>query len=376
MKYGCSIKERQTKSGVVYDARWWYYDKDGIKRLGGAYGKATKRQANDAYLAFMKAYTPPKVKIKAEDKLLYDDVLERYFTQVSSENTEATIYDKKNVFKNFITPTFTGKDMRKITSEDLYAWQDELWAKELSYAYKMKIRTFFYNLLQWASLRCRVENPMKFVAKPRRVDSPAEMTIWEESEFIKFIKKVDDIMWKTFFIVLFYTGVRIGEANALTDAKIGAGRIVVNASVTRKTLDGTPWKVKGTKNRKNRTNAIVSIVGKQVTEYKKYKRKNGIEGDFFFLGNRPIPEQSYYRALTFYCEKAKVEKIRIHDFRHSYVSMLIYFGASPTLVANLIGDTLMQVLKTYGHLWKSEKDRVMQLMEQKLSYNSSYKVVR
>ena len=60
-----------------------------------------------------------------------------------------------------------------------------------------------------------------------------------------------------------------------------------------------------------------------------------------------------------YIAKAGVKRIRIHDLRHSFVSMCIHLGASVYVVADLIGDTVEQVLKTYGHLYEEDKKLII-----------------
>ncbi|MFQ9738883.1 MAG: hypothetical protein ACLR06_15010 [Christensenellaceae bacterium] len=52
--------------------------------------------------------------------------------------------------------------------------------------------------------------------------------------------------------------------------------------------------------------------------------------------------------------------IRIHDLRHSYVSMLIHLGANLMVVADLIGDTVEQVTKTYGHMYETDKRAIVE----------------
>lgn len=49
----------------------------------------------------------------------------------------------------------------------------------------------------------------------------------------------------------------------------------------------------------------------------------------------------------------------MHDLRHSFVSMCIHLGASVYVVASLIGDTPEQILKTYGHLYESDKANII-----------------
>ena len=43
--------------------------------------------------------------------------------------------------------------------------------------------------------------------------------------------------------------------------------------------------------------------------------------------------------------------IRIHDLRHSHVSLLIDLEFTPHLIAERIGDTVQMVNNTYGHLY-------------------------
>lgn len=80
---------------------------------------------------------------------------------------------------------------------------------------------------------------------------------------------------------------------------------------------------------------------------------------FFFGGTCPCHVNSVRRCFNRYIEKSGVPKIRIHDLRHSFVSMLIHFGASFLVVADLIGDNVDQVAKTYAHLYKTDRDSII-----------------
>ncbi len=80
---------------------------------------------------------------------------------------------------------------------------------------------------------------------------------------------------------------------------------------------------------------------------------------FYFGGNAPIHENTIAHAFDRYIEKSGVKRIRIHDLRHSFVSMCIHLGASVYVVADLIGDTVAQVFKTYGHLYDEDKQEII-----------------
>ena len=63
-------------------------------------------------------------------------------------------------------------------------------------------------------------------------------------------------------------------------------------------------------------------------------------------------------------EKAEIPFIRIHDMRHSHVSLLINMGFSPHLIAERIGDTVQMVNSTYGHLYPSKHNEVAEKLNQ------------
>lgn len=374
-----SILKRETKKGTVYDGRFRAYDQEGTKRHYRISGKSSEKVVKREYMRFINDYVPP---LKKADTLpdkgwRFDDVVALYFAQLPNFNTESTIYDKEKLFERFIFPTFSGKKMNDLTKPALYAWQDNLWAmtsdktgSRFSFKYKSKIRGHFNNFLDWAEARDYCTNALKTIPLPRNTDGHKEMQIWEECEFTAFIRAVDDIMWRAFFTMLYYTGVRVGELLALSDDCLKNNTLVVKQTIIRKTTDGSLWKVKSTKNKKTRTFTVPNPVRVALDDFLRFKQENNIPGDFLFLGSRPLPENAYQRALIQYCQISGVKKIRIHDFRHSFVSMLIHYGATIPTVASIIGDTNEQVSKTYSHFWETDKEQIMKTLGNNFAFSN------
>ncbi len=64
--------------------------------------------------------------------------------------------------------------------------------------------------------------------------------------------------------------------------------------------------------------------------------------------------RSWYRCL----EKAEIRKIRFHDLRHTFVSLLIQHGAHPKYIQEQAGHSSIQVtMDTYGHLFPNREGR-------------------
>jgi len=68
------------------------------------------------------------------------------------------------------------------------------------------------------------------------------------------------------------------------------------------------------------------------------------------------------------CKISGVKFIRIHDIRHSHVSMLIDLGFSPHLIAERIGDTVDMVNNVYGYLYPNRHIEVAEKLQEIVSY--------
>lgn len=53
---------------------------------------------------------------------------------------------------------------------------------------------------------------------------------------------------------------------------------------------------------------------------------------------------------------AKAKRIRIHDLRHSHVSLLIELGYSPLAIADRLGHESTEVTMRYAHLFPNKQD--------------------
>ena len=98
-----------------------------------------------------------------------------------------------------------------------------------------------------------------------------------------------------------------------------------------------------------------------------WRTENKITGNYLFGGDKPLSEGTIRRKLKEHTLQSQVKYINPHGFRHSYVSLLIHLGVSTKVIAELIGDTEMQVISTYGHLYSNAKDSAILLLNEKIS---------
>lgn len=368
-----NIQERTTKlNGKVYDIVFRVTTLDGKSKQKRLSGYKTKALAKQAHIEFINKHCEllkdnPAIKQKAADAKTYASKTELtvnalfplYISALHGQNKESTICEKLRIFKFDILPTLGTAKITELTKQRLYAWQDELWnkksvreGKQLSSKYLSTIRTQLSSFLTWVENRYDLPNNLRSVKKPKTRVSKTEMQFWTRAEFDKFIEVVDNPTYRAIFAMLFFTGRRKGEVIALSDKDVLKDKIVFSKTYSRKTLSKGTYTITFTKNEKKDSTIICEPLKKELANYTP-------QSPFYFGGENPISDNTLYRIFNRYIAKSGVKRIRMHDLRHSFVSMCIHLGASVYVVASLIGDTPEQILKTYGHLYESDKANII-----------------
>lgn len=361
-----SLQERMTKRGKVYDVVFRIVTIDGQEKQKKLSGYFTKALAKQAYMEFVTEKcelvknNPLKKKSPQKEEPTVGELARQYLASLGNINKESVIYDKHNIFRNYILPDYENVKAKDITAESLYIWQDNLWAtknekndKYFSQKYLTKIRGVFSTFLTWIEKRYGYKNLLLTIDKPKRRSPKKEMLFWTREEFEQFIAVVDNPHWHALFTFMFFTGRRKGEIFALSHEDVKKDSISFTKSVNRRTFGKETWEITTTKEDKECVIPICKVVQDEI---KNYKPK---DGKFYFGGDQPLAATTVARIFDKYIEKAGVKRIRIHDLRHSFVSMLIHLGANFIVVADLISDTVEQVIKTYGHLYQEDKVNIL-----------------
>lgn len=361
-----AIQERRTKRyGRVYDVVFRVTDERGETHQKKLSGYKSKTEAKEAYTAFATEYCTlvknnPIKRLHEEPKQqTVRELVTAYLESLNNQNKYSSIFDKSSIYRQYLLPELGDLTPAQLTRERMYQWQDWLWTQKssktgepLSDVYLRKARGFIGSFFSWVESRYGYENPLKVIKIPRRRAPKTRMKFWTRDEFNKFIAVVDDPMYHALFMTLFYTGRRKGEVLALTPDDVSPRTILFSKSISNKTPDSSTYQITSTKAEKVYSTPLCKTLQEELARYQPMS-------PFFFGGEKPVPLETLRRKFHQYSEKAGVEKIRIHDLRHSFVSLVIHGGANLLVVADLIGDTVEQVTKTYGHFYEEDKQAVI-----------------
>lgn len=69
----------------------------------------------------------------------------------------------------------------------------------------------------------------------------------------------------------------------------------------------------------------------------------------------PISKSYLHHEMDRGCAATGVKKIRIHDIRHSHVSLLIDMGFSAVAIANRVGHESIDITYRYAHLFPTRQ---------------------
>lgn len=287
-----------------------------------------------------------------------------YINFLNLKNKITTVLEVKRKFNNYILPYF-GKFKLFELDESKYI-DFQLKIRELNYSesFDKNIYTIMKCFFTYLELNYGIKNiPAKvgLITNKNKTSEPKE--IWTKHEFNKFIKKVDNPIYHALFNLLFYAGLRKGEALALKISDFDNNTISITKTLTKEHFNGkrillTPKSKKS--NRKIPLDLFMSLELKKLLKYYSKNYDNYNSDLYLFGGPEPIATTTLDRKKNYYCDLAKVKRIRIHDFRHSHATMLYQHKVKIKLIQERLGHAdISTTLNIYVHSNDSEQKRLI-----------------
>ena len=146
-----------------------------------------------------------------------------------------------------------------------------------------------------------------------------EMLFWTREEYTRFSEAMMDKPLSFYaFEVLYWCGVREGELLALTPADFDFEKrtVTINKSYQRLNKQDVVTTPKTPKS--NRVIQMPQFLCDELQDY--LKQLYGVEPDSRMF---PISKSYLHREMDRGCKQTGVKRIRIHDLRHSHISLLI-----------------------------------------------------
>ncbi len=227
------------------------------------------------------------------------------------------------------------------------------------------------------------------------------MQFWTKDEYLRFSEAVmDKPLSFHAFELLYWTGIRCGELLALTpsDFMLESSRLRINKSyqslngVDTVTDPKTPLYWTGIRCGEllALTPSDFMLESSRLRINKSYQSLNGVDtvtdpktpksvrtivmpaflrdemADFIEMRDDVAPDERLFAVTKHFlahemergCKASGVKRIRIHDIRHSHVSLLIEMGFSALAIAERMGHEAVDITYRYAHLFPTKQDEM------------------
>lgn len=279
---------------------------------------------------------------------------------VENRLRESTIKNKRYVFDLKVTPYFKKKKMCEIKTSDIRAWQNELIKQGYAPTYLKSINNQLAALFNYAVRYYDLNDNPCMKAGSIGKSKADDMEFWTKQEFKQFLPSMDKKPEaRMAFMLLYWTGMRIGELLALTYEDIDLEKRIISISKSYQRLDGkdviTPPKTP----KSNRKITIPPFLAEELKEY--CSHLYGImPNERMFRFTKSYMEHEIVRGI----KETGVKRIRIHDLRHSHASLLVELGFQPLAIAERLGhEKIETTLNTYSHLYPNKQAELADRLE-------------
>ena len=338
------------KEGKNWKVQVYYKDWQGNQKRKQKRGFRTKGEAKEWERDFLQQQSQG-VDIE------FGNFLEIYYKDMDVRLREHTMYTKRYIIDLKIRPYFEKKILSEITVADVRAWQNELLmykdknGKGYSQTYlktiNCQLTAIFNYAIRYYNLQ---DNPCrKAGAIGKSKGEPKDF--WMQEEFNDFLETVSDKPeTRMAFLLLYWSGMRIGELLALTYDDINLEEKAISITKSYQRLKG---KDVITQPKTPKSIRIITMPDFLADEFREYcSHLYGImKNERLFHFTKSHMEHCMAAGI----EKSGVKRIRLHDLRHSHASMLVEMGVAPLEIAERLGHEKVETtLNTYSHLYPSK----------------------
>lgn len=342
---------KDKERGTWY-ATFYYTDWQGHRHKKKKRGFARKKDAEEFEREFLR-------KDARNCDMLFSSLVELYMADMRPRLRENTMHTKEYIFDTKILPVFKDLPVNKITASTVRRWQADLIEEGYKQTYLKTIHNQLSALFNYAvKYYGLAENPAR-VAGTIGKGKAETMKFWTVEQFNTFIACAPNFSAEVAFSVLFWTGMRIGELLALSPADVDCENRKISITKSFQSIEGKEIVTKPKTEKSIRTLPIPAKLAALLQKYIGSLYKPDPEDRLF-----PYTKNAFYNWMEKGCDASGVERIRLHDLRHSHASLLINMGLPVLMVSERLGhENVETTLGIYGHLYKDTHDTAMEKLD-------------
>lgn len=335
-----------------------YTDWTGERKQTSKRGFATKREAQ--------AWEREQLqKVSADLDMTFESFVDTYAADIRSRVKENTWETKEHIIRTKLLPYFGNLKMCEIQPKSIIAWQNQMIeykdpvGKSYSPVYLKtlhnQLSAIFNHAVKYYGLTVNHASKVGNMGKSKS----REMLFWTKEEYHKFSDVMMDKPVSYYaFEMLYWCGIREGELLALTPADFDFERKTVSITKSYQRLKGRDVITTPKTPKSNRVINMSQFLCDELQDY--IGSLYGIEPDERIFN---ITKHYLHREMDRGAKESGVKRIRIHDLRHSHISLLIDMGFSAIAIADRVGHESIDITFNYAHLFPSRQTEMADRLE-------------
>ena len=263
-------------------------------------------------------------------------------------------------FELRILPFFKKYNIEDITSKDILEWENYILSFNFSNNYNSSLYYILSSFFEFCSFNYSFDKTIIMkVGNFRKKFEKDKRDFYNLKEFNLFIRNIDNIIYKQFFNLMFFTGTRPGEAMALKFSDLKDDYLFITKTISehgKREIDLPKT------NSSIRKIKIDNVLKSDLLSLRKYYVSvyNKSNYDYFIFGGvKPLAPTTINRYKLKACQKANLRPITLHQFRHSHATLLLHNGIVINEISRRLGHSKPSTtLDIYLHTDLSQEKRV------------------
>lgn len=322
-------------------------------------GFATKKEAQEWEESFLRTKAASMDMTFAEFYTVYEK-------DVRPKLKENTWWSKEHIIRTKLIPYFGSRKMVDITVRDIIKWQNEM--REYRDPAGKPYSPTYLKTVQ-AQLSCLFNHAVRFYELPSNPvhkagalgsEDSEEMLFWTKKEYLQFIPTMANKPYSYYaFELLYWCGIRMGELRALTAEDFDFEKNIVSITKSYQKIKGRDVITKPKTKKSTRKVYMPEQVAREMEDF--ISSIYGLQPDERLF---PISKSYLHHEMDRGVKACGVKRIRIHDLRHSHVSLLINMGFSALAIGNRVGHESEKITYRYAHLFPSVQDDMAEALDE------------
>ena len=343
---------KDKKTGKWYTF-FYYKDWMGENKGKTKRGFATKREALQWQHDFLEKHS-------GDLDISFSAFVEIYTKDMKSRLKLNTWMTKQTIIEKKILPYFKDQKINEIKPAHIIAWQNEMMNKRDKNGKKYaptylktihnQLSAIFNHAVRFYELS---SNPAAKVGNMGK-EKTKEMLFWTKEEYKKFSYAMMDKPLSFYaFEMLYWCGIRSGELLALTAKDFDFDKSTVRISKSYQRINRQDVITEPKTAKSERTIKMPDFLNDEIQEY--------IDSLYGYKPSErlfPITKSYLHNEMKRGSKEQEVKRIRVHDLRHSHVSLLIEMGFSAVAIADRVGHENIDITYRYAHLFPSKQTEI------------------